>query len=290
MVIVNLKGGLGNQMFQYALGRALAIQNNSELKMDLTHLLLRPPANDSTPREYSLGFLNIVEQFASLTDRRVFGLDSLWGKVRSRVLRSKVHHERHFHFDPIVSGLSGDIYLDGYWQSPKYFESIEATIKKEFDFKNEIDKKHSLLAVEITTNESVCVHVRRTDYVSNPRTYLTHGVCSLEYYFNSIAYISSKISDFKVFVFSDDISWCRRNITIKHPHRFVGCGVRNNSFQEDFHLMSLCDHFIISNSTFSWWAAWLGKNPRKMVIAPSKWFNDPAIDTSYLIPRGWVRL
>ena len=136
---------------------------------------------------------------------------------------------------------------------------------------------------------SVSIHVRRGDYLTNPVTFQTHGLCDIDYYKKAIDEILDLVDKPHFFIFSDDQSWAKSNIIFGAPTDYV---MHNNSLKnyEDLRLMSYCRHHIIANSSFSWWGAWLGNNPEKIVIAPKKWFNDPKIDTTDLIPDTWLRL
>lgn len=290
MIVVNLKGGLGNQMFQYALGRTLAIKNNTQIKMDLTFLRNQPRTKDDTFREYDLGIFHIIEEFATHDDRDLFGLNSVWGKFYSKFFKTGTCREKHFHFDPDVLRLGENVYLDGYWQSYKYFKNIESDIRQEFTFKNQLDERNQALAEEIQSNNSVCLNVRRADFVNIPSRNKVHGVCDMIYFNQAINYLASKISNFTIYVFSDDIPWCRQNIQTNYPTKIVDHEYAGDKFQYYLRHMSLCKHFIIPNSTFAWWAAWLSNNPEKIVIAPKKWFNVTSIETKDLIPDAWIRI
>jgi hypothetical protein len=194
--------------------------------------------------------------------------------------------ERHFHFDPRILDLPGNVYLDGYWQSEKYFKDIESIIRSEFIVKTMSDPANEAMSERICGTESVSVHVRRKDYVSDSATSRIHGGCSLAYYYAAAERIARAVAEPHFFVFSDDAQWARENLDLKYPTTFVTHNGPDKNY-EDLRLMTLCNHHIVANSTFSWWGAWLSINPDKMVIAPRKWFAESDLDCRDLIPDSW---
>ena len=144
-------------------------------------------------------------------------------------------------------------------------------------------------SLAIRACESVSVHIRRGDYLSNPAFYRFHGVCAVEYYEAAVGHLAGAVENPCFFLFSDDLDWARRNLRLDYPVTYVDHNGEDKDY-EDLRLMSQCKHHIIANSSFSWWAAWLCANPGKIVIAPRKWFNDPNIDTADIIPASWRRI
>ena len=142
------------------------------------------------------------------------------------------------------------------------------------------------MADKIESSMSICLNVRRGDFVTNPH----HGTCSLYYYSQAIEYIVDRVKDAYFYIFSDDIEWCKKNMQINYPFTMVTHDIAGEKFKYYLKLMVDCKHYIIPNSTFGWWAAWLNTNPDKIVIAPKQWFRKPEIDTSDVIPRGWLRI
>ena len=185
--------------------------------------------------------------------------------------------------------LKGDIYIEGYWQTEKYFKNIEHTIKKDFTFKTKPDKNNQSLLNQIKNCNAVAIHVRRGDYVKNPVANRILGVCNLDYYNKCINLIIRKINNPHFFIFSDDPKWTINNLNIDFPATYVSHNGSDKGY-EDLRLMSNCKHQIIANSSFSWWGAWLNNNPNKVVMAPKKWFNDLSINTEDLIPESWVKI
>lgn len=289
MVIVRLAGGMGNQMFQYAIGRALSIRNNTVLGLDIHDLLDRNPRPGFTFRDYDLDIFSIQAEIipqSKLSWRyRSWGKSIFLNKIR-RALFVGRGKEKGFVFNPEILELGPDSYLDGYWQSYKYFESIADTIRKDFTLKNPLPENIKALKIEIESRNSVCVHVRRGDYVGNS----FHETVSKDYYDQALSLVSQKTNIEHVYVFSDDIEWCKKNLSLTQPVTFVGEEYAGERASGHLELMRSCKHFIIANSSFSWWAAWLAANPGKIVIAPKNWFGSDSIDTSHRIPEGWIRI
>jgi hypothetical protein len=291
MIITKLKGGLGNQLFQYAIGRQLAFNLNSELKIDVSFFL---NTKDATPRDYKLYFYNINVHFATNKDitkvlgsvffrsfkRRCWkmGFDFFhWNYVREDV----------FGFYPEILELKGDVMLEGYWQSERYFNSIRSILLDEIRLVNQFETtKFSTFASEIQNCESVAIHIRRGDYVNHPTVNAQFGVINMEYYSNAIVEIAKRLKTPIFYIFSDDIDWCKNNLPTTDAHHFVS----GFADYEELMLMSSCQHQIIANSSFSWWGAWLNINPNKIVIAPKQWFASPDLDTSNVVPESWIRL
>jgi len=286
MIIIKLIGGLGNQMFQYAAGRRAAYVNNTQLKLDITgydHQV------GITNREYMLHIFYINEQFASQKEiTACIKPVSFLSRIISRHTSSYVK-EQYFHFDPKILKPVNNRYLEGYWPSEKYFLDIGSIIRKDFTLKNKPDKTNIALLKRISIYNSVSIHVRRSDYVSDQKTYDFHGVCGLDYYKKAISLIAEKTNNPHFFIFSDDPDWCKSNFRLQSSTIYVthNLGVKD---YEDMRLMSACKHNIIANSSFSWWGAWLNSNPNKIVMAPKKWFCDKSIDTKDLIPQDWIKI
>lgn len=182
-------------------------------------------------------------------------------------------------------------YLDGYWQSEVFFRDFSDEIRGEFCFPIHTSRQNRAIQEMIEGTNSVSLHVRRGDYVNNPKANAVHGTSPLNYYRGAIERFRSALSDPRFFVFSDDISWCRENLghLLSPADQFVCNNVGNSSFR-DMQLMSSCDHHILANSTFSWWGAWLNRSDKKVVVAPRIWFNDGRREAPGLIPSSWIRI
>ena len=292
MVITKLIGGLGNQMFQYAAGRALAVRNGSELLLDLSGFA------NYTLRPYALDEFRITARPATPAHIEWIRRGERWSPVtrmsrRFPALKALARHhlvtERYFHFDPAVTRLRGNIHLDGYWQSEKYFRDVADVIRMELRPRSEPDTRNRELATRIRGASSVSIHVRRGDYVSNAEANAVHGTCSPEYYEKAVAFVAHQVPNPELFVFSDDAAWARENLRFTHPTTHVTHNGADRP-HEDMRLMSSCRHHVIANSSFSWWGAWLGDNPDKRVVAPREWFRRRELDTRDLIPDSWTLL
>ncbi|MFX0199817.1 MAG: alpha-1,2-fucosyltransferase, partial [Candidatus Hodarchaeota archaeon] len=259
MVVVRIISGLGNQMFQYAAGRRLAIKLGVALKLDISSY-----SEFYKLRSYDLGIFNIKENFATPKEvRQLTNISkNLFVRICYRFLRKQqkpsesYYKEKHFHFDPDVLNLPDDVYLDGYWQSDKYFADIAEIIRQEFSVKTALQAKNQELAALIGSCESVSLHIRRGDYVSNPRTSQMFVTCDLDYYYRCVDHISQTVQHPHFFVFSDDHQWAHDNLKLSFPTMFIDHNEADKAY-EDLRLMSLCKHNIIANSSFSWWGAWL---------------------------------
>lgn len=285
-------GGLGNQLFQYATGRRVALKNGLPLKLDLSWF------KDQPERPYSLNHFTINEtiatsdEIAQLKKNEMNPLKLI--VVKFNEFGKPYYHRKHIQeksldFDRNILQISGSAYLDGYWQSEKYFKDIENIIRKEFTVISPPDSVNTNYAQMIQSSNAVAIHVRRGDYISNPSANQFHGTCSLEYYSRSIDQIMSNIKNPHFFVFSDEPKWTQDNLKIDAPTTYVVHNPPDKNY-EDLRLMSLCSHFIIANSSFSWWGAWLSKNKSKIVIAPSKWFQGTKYNDADLLPENWIRL
>lgn len=293
MIIVQLNGGLGNQFFQYALGRRLAVQNNVPLKLDISifkHYTLHPYRLQ--PFKIT-GTIASNEEIQSLKDEPGRGVISkihqIFAGRRTDINKSTHIRERSMSFDPDILNAPPDVYLEGYWASERYFKDIEQIIREEFTVKEEMDKPNRELAAIISETDAISLHVRRGDFISNPVTNEFHGTCSLDYYHRAIAQLTKTVERPHLFIFSDDPEWVRDNLHLSYPSTQVTINDPDKGYM-DLRLMSLCKHHIIANSTFSWWGAWLSTFPDKQVYAPEKWFNKADMNSNDLIPESWIRI
>jgi hypothetical protein len=296
MIIVNINGGLGNQMFQYALGKALSITNKTELKLYVKEVVDK---NDHNGLELANVF-NITSGVVTDTERRLV-LGARYTHKFIKLLRSKKLNflrgkyyivEQSFNYDKNIKNMTENVFLRGFWQSEKYFLDYREEILKEFSFKNKFSDENLKIAKKIQEKSSVAIHVRRGDYISNPGASKTFVSLEVQYYQKAIEKLDIDIPHALLVFFSDDISWVKKNIINRLLSNYEYIIVDNNKGDEsynDMRLMSLCDHNIIANSSFSWWGAWLNQNPRKQIIAPKKWF---LIDknTDDLYPNNWIKI
>ncbi|NTU98575.1 alpha-1,2-fucosyltransferase [Candidatus Falkowbacteria bacterium] len=292
MIIVNIAGGLGNQLFNYAFGRSLSEYYGVPFKLDNSGY------GYDALRRYSLSHFNIRENIADAEEVRVLKktdpgrflskFNYLSEVIKPKKRRSYIR-EKSFAFDQRVFDLpmDRDRYFKGRWQSEKYFASIDAIIRSEFSLKQEerSDGFSEMLSL-IKNSQSVSLHVRRGDYASDWSTRLVHGICTVQYYKEAVKFLRDQISDPYFFIFTDDAEWAESNLSFIGKRRFMVSGKKLKDYEE-LSLMSECRDHIISNSTFSWWGAWLCANEGKIVVAPKKWFGRVFINTKDLLPETW---
>ena len=286
MIVSRLIGGLGNQMFQYAAGRALALRRGASFRID------RRAFADYKTHAFGLDCFR-----AELPDAPV---DQLPGAVKesriNRLLRPllrspvRVYAEKAFTFDPAVLSLPDGTYLDGYWQSEQYFADHADAIRADFTVRHAPSAENAHWLGLIAASNSVSLHVRRGDYVTDPSAASVHGTCDLDYYRRAVEHVRSVSGAEPVaFVFSDDPDWVTANLQLPSPMHVV----RNNDAStnyEDLRLMTACRHHVIANSSFSWWGAWLDPRADAITVAPRRWFVGGPHDARDLLPERWVRL
>lgn len=279
VIVVRLMGGLGNQMYQYAIGRGLEEKNNNMMLLDTSFLENRTPGFVNVFRDYELNlFPKLKEKLVDATNVDHQG-------------HIQVIHEPHFHYSNVLmeSTLPPDhnYLLIGHWQTPKYFEDISDSIREEFSFPDILEPKTLKLQEEILSCNSVMINVRRSDYLTDN----LFEDLGMDYFNKCIDEISKKVDNAYFYVFSDDIEWCKENFKTWQDRFFiVDKSYAGHKYIDYLHLMSCCKHDIIPNSTFAWWAAWLNKNEDKIVMYPSKWFTDPSKDPKDMFPEDWIKI
>lgn len=286
MIVVKLMGGLGNQLFQYSTGKALALEKNVPLFLD-TSFLNSESKGDYTRRYFELDQLALNYKIAGEDMRRLF-------KQNSSFLRLfKKNRDQDFPVYNEQTGIlhdtgSPNAYLEGYWQSEKHFSSIRPVLLKEISPRYDLQKEFKEYFDRVKVTNSVGLHVRRGDYINLKSANEFHGVCGMDYYNRAMDLISTKVRQAVFFIFSDDMAWCEENF--KHVPGIVFMKTPDAYSSLDLFLMSSCHHNIIANSSYSWWAAWLNTHEDKIVIAPEKWFNSPETSSGNIIPRGWTKI
>lgn len=292
MVIVRLNGGLANQMFEYAMARTVAHRRQTSVRLDFQSL------NADRKRCYCLGAWKINAAPASSVDYLRLRCVSKWHRMLNRpgpYYAEPYVSEQSFGFDSNVLKAPRHCLLIGYWQSEKYFKEIEPIIRREFTLRAEPSAKTQEVAREIRASNSVSVHIRRGDYVSDPDSHRAHGTCSTQYYENAAAHIARRVDHPHLFVFSDEPQWVRENLNLPFSMTFVDHNSPGDSQapgreHEDLWLMALCRHAILANSSFSWWGAWLNPEHNRIVIRPKQWARDPRFEPRDLIPDSWIAL
>ncbi len=294
MIIVKLIGGLGNQMFQYAYAKNVAIKNGLEVKLDTLAYTKKDylALQDDTKRNF------ILDKFATTlplaTESEVRTLNPLWRKVVRKV-SNKIRRINNYQYRSKETKPRDGSYLSGFWQNENYFIENAEAIRGDLRLKHPFAPAAALVYEQIgTRNNSVSLHIRRGDYVTNAAASKFFGSLSTEYYKQALEYVAQKIgTDFTVFIFSDDIEWVRQTSSQFVPQSAdtVYVSDRNRiTDHEELALMSACKHHVIANSSFSWWGAWLNPSQNKIVVAPKQWLTDPSIDTSEVTPKSWVRI
>ncbi|PFG62071.1 glycosyl transferase family 11 [Thioclava sp. ES.031] len=296
MILANLIGGLGNQMFQYACATALARETGQELRFCVDGfsayaadraLALESVFGIALPRATQADLAGVIGGWRSGTTMR-----RLLARPAAAPLRGcKFVAEKGFSHRPDLRARLGDGgYLHGYWQSERYFNAHAAAIRDAFRFSVPLEPENQALAARIAAGPAIGLHVRRGDYLNNAKVLALHGLCNPGYYREAIARLQAQHPEAKLFAFSDDPDWVEQQILNNLPDSEC---VRHNGGQQsyrDMQMMALCDHQIIANSSFSWWAAWLNPKPHKRIIAPRQWFADPSLDASNIVPQEWERL
>tara|TARA_B110001450_G_scaffold99707_1_gene94522 strand:+ start:186 stop:1043 length:858 start_codon:yes stop_codon:yes gene_type:complete len=285
MIYVRIRGGLGNQLFQYCSARSLADRLNVNLGLDTREY------NANSPFEMGLNHFNIRAEInpKGLIKHKKNGflkyiLDIASGNHKN------VYKETNLDFNNLFVSLPDNTYLKGYWQSEKYFEKNRKNIFKDLQIIESQSKKNKKISQNIDKTNSVSLHIRRGDYVTNTAYNIKHGTCSLDYYKKSVDYLNKSLNkDFTIFVFSDDPEWAFKNLKLPMNIQFIKHNPATKNY-EDLRLMSECKHNIIANSSFSWWGAWLNKNPKKTIISPKEWYADKNIKNIDIIPKNWIRI
>jgi len=307
-LVVQLVGGLGNQLFQYAAARKIALAYNLNLKIDK----ITSYSNALSERIYGLSHFKIqgdLVNFHELEYIRKKGRYCRYGiklishfyKQSDKLNTLRLFCPGYLYLDEAnvydyLLGAKGrinkDIYLQGYFASEKYFIDIREIILEEVKSKSMYSAKTQLMAEQTRNSNSISLHVRRGDYVNKPSTSKVFASCTIEYYLKAIDIITKSIDKPHLYIFSDEPRWVKENMNFEYPTTYISHNTTND--YEDLFLMSQCKHNIIANSTFSWWGAWLNINPDKIVIAPKIWFknlqDNNRINFSDLYPQQWIKI
>jgi hypothetical protein len=289
LVVVRLSGGLGNQMFQYAAGRALALRQQAALRVDATDCGVHRGYELAKVFRIDPAPATAADLGALLGWRRRRRVQRVLARLPAARLRGAYVPEPHFRHWPGLHRLRGSAYLDGYWQSEAYFADVEARIRSDFAFRQPLRDANAEVAALIDAAEApVSVHVRRGDYVADPRVARIHGTSDTAYYERALALLSARLpSAPRCFVFSDDPAWARAHLALPASTVHVEHN-RGDDSHFDLQLMARCRHHVIANSSFSWWGAWLDAGAARIVVAPARWFR-AGPDASTLLPPSWLR-
>lgn len=298
MIVSNIVGGLGNQMFQYAVAVALAYDKGDEVGiccLDYQNASHNMHNGYELDRVFGIRAKQHDENLLSET----IGWQAFppWRKLLRKRYCSNFRSPRYIvepslqYWPALASKYAKikDCYVVGYWQSEKYFKKIAPSIRDFFKFKQNMSDANKHVLSEIKKSNSVSLHVRRGDYLTSKSAVSVHGTCTANYYQDAINEIAERHGKISIFAFSDDIDWVRSNIKSDYSIEFVDCNTGSDSYW-DMMLMSNCKHNIIANSTFSWWGAWLNPHENKTVVAPKDWFRREKNIRHDLIPDDWVCL
>jgi hypothetical protein len=293
MVIAQITGGLGNQLFQYAAAKALSIHHQVPLLLEVSSFYRTELPELEVSREFELfNFTGITEKIISPEE-----VSSLIDLKKSNVLpkmiipgyKKDIYTEPHYHFDKNFFKSKKKVLLKGGWQSEKYFKPYSEEIRADIQLKPALVENVIEIAKKITEENAVSVHIRRGDYLRKQIIYEWHGVMEKEYYIKAFELLYSKTKFSNAYYFTDDVDWVTNNLSPLFDGDIISGDIGNNHVEE-LYLMSQCKHNIIANSSFSWWGAWLNNNPDKIVVAPKNWFNKGPKDTQDLIPQGWLKI
>jgi hypothetical protein len=288
MIVAHIIGGLGNQMFQLATGKALATRLGVELQLDTTYF------DRARAVEFDLGLHRFGHgcreaRPSSLPPMRMRGLASyIGGRLTGRGLN--IFHEKATAYDPAFETLGDDTFLHGYWQSEKYFRGYADVVRQALTFVTPPSSENQNALDGMENCLPVSLHTRRGDYVTNPKFNAVLGTCDLDYYQRAAIYLAENTEKEPVFyAFSDDPDWVRENLKLPFEIRYMNHNGAATNY-EDIRLMSACHHHILANSSFSWWGAWLNPRSDKVVIAPKRWFADPGKQVHDIILQDWITL
>jgi hypothetical protein len=293
MIRVRLEGGLGNQLFQYAAGRALAVRHGCGLELDASWY--QDIQTGVTARGFELGHFKCVADITVPRKKYLFSKFPLILRINQWMPGFSIYREVGMSFNEQFWLLPDQTYLIGYWQSYRYADEILSLLKSELEPTRPLSLDNQLIAQKISSTSSVALHIRRGDYVSLVAASKHHGALGISYYQAALRRIRDQISSPTIFVFSDEPEWCRSNLLLDDADAtFVGNNSGPSAWQ-DLILMSHCEHHIIANSSFSWWGAFLADlrrpSAQRIVIAPRRWFNTNAYqDVSDRLPYHWVKL
>lgn len=290
MFIIKLTGGLANQMFQYAFGQNIAVSYNKKVVYDIGAYKYR--SKNDTYRDYQLYQFGIEldtinNALSTIINNKNSSFYSFIYKVFKRVRLVKEFKEKELYvYDNSFYNQTGIVYFKGFWQSCKYFSKIRNKLIETFVNKPNISSKVQKIKGQLSETNSVAIHFRRGDYLTNNTAKQFHGICNLDYYYNAVNYLIKSCVNISLYIFSDDIQWVKQHFKVDVPIFFV----EGNDDFEDIILMASAKHNIIANSSFSWWGAYLNQNENKTVIAPANWTKKHKSKDIDLIPKEWVIL
>lgn len=290
MIISKITGGLGNQLFQYAIGRNMALKNKTDLRLDVSFY------DTQEKRVYLLNNFNIAGDILNEKEtgyikkiQKRYSPSWFFNKINNKVLLLKENSDKYFQFDPSIIRTSAqkDIYLNGYWQNEKYFNDVRDVLLKEFVLKDDKNLEEKNVFKKINSTNSISIHFRRGDYLTEKK----YHALPLSYYKEGLNKIlrETGTENIHLFIFSDDIDWVKKEFKTEYPTIYID-NQDNLTDCEQLIAMSECKHNIIANSSFSWWSAWLNTNKDKKVICPSTWTEPEKNNIDDLFPNNWIKI
>jgi Glycosyl transferase family 11 len=292
-VIVKIQGGLGNQLFQFACGKSLAIKHGATLTLNTSWFATHEQG--VTSRAFLLERLCLIRDCQITSDP--ITKPSRWQRLLQNFWPSRPYwliEREHFRYDSKVwrapRFTSQNLFILGYWQSFRYFEKNIGLLREEILPRYDLSQHYQLYAKTIESDDrSVMIHVRRGDYVNLAHVASWHGALGLTYYQKACTVMTEKIGSCHFFIFSDDLIWVKEQFDFLENCTFIENEATTESVIAELMLMRMCRHHIIANSSLSWWAAWLSQHPEQQVICPKQWIQGQhSFDD--LLPSQWLRL
>jgi len=297
---VHCQGGLGNQLFQFVIGYILAKKNKINLRINIERYdsYDRQFELDRFPEIYKLNipkiknnnFFGKIYLYLYHKIYKILKILGIYKFINYFFFLDKQEFEKSpfiFNGDLLKKKIVKNLSIIGFFQSEKYFIRYKKIVLKLFRFpkiKDKLVQKHLNL---IKNKNSVAIHIRRGDYLNNPKVRCVHGILGEDYYKKSISYVKKRVKNPFYFIFSDDVELVKKTFSFFNRKNYIFIDTKSSI--NDLHLMSNCKHFIIANSTFSWWGAWLSKNKHKIILAPKKWVR-AKIFTPDIIPESWIKI
>ncbi len=292
MYYVKIHYGLGNQLFQYAFAKSLSIHKGEAVKLDHSFFSSSNYIDGDSPRTYKLDLYDISLKTASDEETLHFRKPGFFRRRINTAVElitpqySSLYRERSFGFEPHAFSMKRAKYYHGYWQDEAYFKNIRSILLEELTLKTVPPIEYSKKLSELSNCNSVCVHVRRGDYLTSNFAFSTIGVLDVGYYRQAMDLIKKRTNSPIFYIFSDDILWCKENFGNEKNILFIDPTIYGLD-HEDLRLMSKCKHHIIANSSFSWWGAWLANKIDQMVVAPANWYKSGQLRN---LPPEWTLL
>ena len=293
MIISRIHGGLGNQLFQYAVAKSLSLKFGLTFKLDLSPMhnygpdIHRNFDLEEFTLDLSIASPNDLKETIPFNNNLIIRIDRYLQRIGINALNSIYFEREPFKFQDIEL-KNPSVYLYGYWQSYKYFDDFRSEIFSNLELKDCLDEKNLAVKSAIQNTNSVSLHIRRADYVKNLKTSAIHGVLGADYYHNAINTLNNCIESPEFFIFSDDLQWARNHLPRDENFNYIDLNTDGKAVH-DFELMRHCKHNIIANSTFSWWPAYLNNYTNKKIIAPKRWLNQNKVFED-LLPLEWIKI